>query len=315
MKLEDIGFLEVLDSRIDNFARGKISYAEWIITGACNFSCPYCNKLEVEETDYKYVIDNLHSMQCKYLHITGGEPTVKHNLVEIISYAKSKGIRVGISTNGSKSLDYYKELIKAGIELFSISLDVHQKEMNSKFCNVHGVFDLVASNIKGLSKLSYVTVGTVLNEDNIDYCNKIFNYISGLGAADIRIGTATQYNKMVKFNLSKYLLNRHKILKYRVENYNNGLNMRGSNLCKSNKCYLVLDDLTIKGKEYYPCAVYAREGGKPIGIFGPENEVERLKWFQNHDSHMDPICKKYCMDFKCRFNEKAAEKLEKEITL
>jgi hypothetical protein len=148
-----------------------------------------------------------------------------------------------------------------------------------------------------------LNVGVVLNNDNIEYCKDILSFVSDLGVADIRIMTATSYNKIVKLELPDEILNKHPILRYRVNNFNNGLNMRGSQLSKCNKCYLVWDDITLVGNNHFPCAVYAREKGAPIGKVSENLKEERMNWFKNHDSFKDEICLKYCMDFKCRFNK------------
>ena len=310
-KLEDIGFLEVIDDRAKNIKSGKISYCEWIITSNCNFNCPYCNRLEPRQVpdlsldQIKDYINILASMDCKYVHLTGGEVTIRKDLVNIIQALKTAGIRVGLSTNGSRSLSYYQNLIDNGLELISISLDVHQKDLNKKFTMVSdNVFDTVVNNIRELSKRVYVNVGVVFNDDNIDLYKDILSFISNLGANDIRIMTSTKYNKVVNLDVPKELLDKHPILKFRVENFNAGRNMRGSDLAETSKCHLVRDDLTIFGEDYYPCAVYIREKGNPIGKFSKDNVKEREDWFSNHDSHKDPICQKFCMDFKCRFNDK-----------
>jgi len=112
--------------------------------------------------------------------------------------------------------------------------------------------------------------------------------------------TATQCSWVRKFELSEELLNKHLILKFRVQNFNAGLNMRGSH---TSNCYLVLDDVTLVRDYHYPCAVYAREGGEPLGKITSNFKEERLQRFKRHDSHKDPICQKFCMDFKCRFND------------
>lgn len=89
--------------------------------------------------------------------------------------------------------------------------------------------------------------------------------------------------------------------------FNAGLNMRGSALSATSKCHLVRDDITIFGTDFYPCAVQAREKGMPIGKFGTDNVILREKWFVEHDSHEDMICKKFCMDFKCMFNDRVEQ--------
>lgn len=72
----------------------------------CNFNCPFCNRADVlsfkpeflmsmKELKKDLVFDNL--------FITGGEPTLqKDALVELCRFAKSKGAKVGLDTNGSR---------------------------------------------------------------------------------------------------------------------------------------------------------------------------------------------------------------------
>jgi MoaA/NifB/PqqE/SkfB family radical SAM enzyme len=308
LKLEDIGFLEIIEERAKGIGGGKISYCEWIITSNCNFGCPYCNRLENKDLGIEKIgkiIETLRDNGCKYIHLTGGEPTTRGDLLEIIGKIREAGIRVGISTNGSKDLEYYKDLVDRGVELFSISLDVHRGDMNKKFTMVGNIFDVVVGNIRELSKLVYVNVGIVFNDNNIGEYREIIKYISDLGVGDIRIMTATQYNKVGRYEIGEDILGKHPILRYRVENFNNGRNMRGSGLAKTGKCHLVRDDITIYGEEYYSCAVYVREGGRAIGnIF---EGIDREGWFRGHDSHGDEICREYCMDFKCRFNDRVEE--------
>jgi molybdenum cofactor biosynthesis enzyme MoaA len=90
MKLEDIGFLEVVEERAKRIRPGKISYCEWFITSGCNFNCPYCNRLEprhIEDPtieEVKGIVRVLSDMECKYVHLTGGEPTTRGDLLDII---------------------------------------------------------------------------------------------------------------------------------------------------------------------------------------------------------------------------------------
>lgn len=310
-KLDSIGFLEMTEDRIRNAnINGNLSYCEFIITPKCNFNCPYCNKFkgelarELSLEEIKNILDILEKHGLDYLHLTGGEPTVRKDILEIAEYAKSKNMRIGMSTNGSANLDTYLQLVKLGVELFSISLDTDCNEFNKKFTGVDNIFDIVVNNIKTLSKLVYVNVGTVLSNDNIKSANDILKFISDLNIADIKLGTATQYNQMIKLDIEKEILEKHPILKYRVDNFNSGRNMRSLNNTNCNKCFLALDDISIVGNYHYPCAVYAREKGKPIGKMDGNIKEERLQWLRIHNTLEDPICKEYCMDFKCDFNDK-----------
>lgn len=313
-KTDNIGFLEVTDKRIESVnINSKLNYCEFIITSNCNFNCPYCNKFTGEMSknlslpEIKEILDLLASFNLDYLHLTGGEPTVRTDILDIVKYATSKNMRVGMSTNGSADLDLYKKLITAGVELFSISLDTNNKEFNKLFTGVENIFTNVVNNIRELSKLVYVNIGTVLMDKNIENANEIISFISSLGVADIKLGTSTHYNKLIKLNIDEKILEKHPILKYRIRNFNTGRNMRGLNSCDADKCYMALDDVSIVGKYHFPCAVYAREKGAPIGIVSKNLKKERLNWIKSHNPLEDEICRKYCMDFKCDFNKKFAE--------
>jgi wyosine [tRNA(Phe)-imidazoG37] synthetase (radical SAM superfamily) len=80
------------------------------LTSACNFSCPYCvdsrlinagKSLTVEEV--KKTIETLHSHGLRsVILIGGGEPTLHKDFEEIVRTLKSKGLQIGIVTNGSR---------------------------------------------------------------------------------------------------------------------------------------------------------------------------------------------------------------------
>ncbi|MBU0847094.1 hypothetical protein KKH23_07860, partial [Patescibacteria group bacterium] len=97
-------------------------------------------------------------------------------------------------------------------------------------------------------------------------------------------------------SLDSKILDRHPILKYRVNNFRNNRNVRGIKEDDSQLCYLVLDDMAIAGDYHFPCIIYMREGGDPIGRVSPKMRVERYKWFMNHETHRDPICRENCLD-------------------
>lgn len=57
---------------------------------------------------------------------------------------------------------------------------------------------------------------------------------------------------------------------------------------------------------HYPCIIYMREGGKAIGKVGDNMRAERKAWYENHDTHCDPICKKNCLDVCTEYNTRFA---------
>jgi MoaA/NifB/PqqE/SkfB family radical SAM enzyme len=313
MKLEEIGFYSLSDERAKNASlTSQMKRCEMIITEYCNFKCPYCRGLKSEiygnrkhkQLSLEEVKQNIdywcEGEPLENIRFSGGEPTLHPNIKEIVKYSKEKGIkRIAISTNGSNKTELYKELIELGVNDVSVSLDACCAEDGDKMSGgVKGSWDIVVNNIKEISKLTYVTVGVVLNELNIDSCVDTIRFAHQLGVSDIRIISSAQNNSMIKGldKVEKEILDCHPILKYRINNFLQGLNVRGIKDTDSHKCALMLDDSVIAGSWVFNCVIHMREGGKPICKVGPNMRKERYDFMQTFDTHKDPICKKNCLD-------------------
>jgi molybdenum cofactor biosynthesis enzyme MoaA len=260
------------------------------------------------------IINQWADQGLKNIRFSGGEPTLHKGLAEMVRQAKERGIeRIAISTNGSNKLDLYKELIEAGVNDFSISLDACCGAFGDKMAGVAGYFDTVKSNIAELSKITYVTVGIVVTPDNVSQLKEIVDFADGLGVNDIRIVPAAQWDDVTNVfsSINDELLEKHPILKYRVQNMKNGRGVRGLTDSDEHRCHLIKDDMAICGNFHFPCIIYMREQGKPIGVVGPNMRQERKEWSENHNTYDDPICKKNCLDVCIDFNNRCA-KLKKQ---
>jgi len=245
------------------------------------------------------------------IRYSGGEPTLHRNIREIIAYTKFSGVkRIAISTNGSNKIELYRELIELGVNDISISLDACCAEDGDKMAGgIKGSWDVVIDNIRELSKLTYVTVGVVLTPDNVQGTIDTVYFADSLGVADIRVIPSAQWNGKLEAlgQLDLAVLDRHPILKYRVENFKNGLHVRGIKETDSARCGLVLDDSVIAGDYHFPCVIYMREQGNPIGKVGPDMRRKRRLWSESHDCYADPICQKNCLDICIDYNNKYRE--------
>ena len=313
--LDNIGFYTLTNKRAKNSnSQSNLMRCEILLTPKCNLHCPYCRGLNKKELPLPYVqyilklcIDN----GLQNIRFSGGEPTLYPYLKSIIKGCRNAGIkRIAISTNGTQDLYFYKELVDLGVNDFSISLDGGCCSISNNMMGIENnkkeIFNKVSKNIQYLSWYNYVTVGTVFNEDNIQDAYKTILYIDNLNPSDIRIISSAQYNKALNNlkDIPEEVLNRHPILKYRVNNFRDGRNVRGINNYDTNKCYLVRDDMAVAGRYHYPCIIYLREGGEPIGIFDDNFREQREEWFRNHNTHKDKICKNNCLDVCIDYNNK-----------
>lgn len=320
-KLEKIGFYSMYDERAKNASsKSQMKRCELIITEYCNFKCPYCRGLsptiygdrrikQLSLSEIKKYID----LWCKdipleCIRFSGGEPSLHKDIEKIVAYSKKKGIKkIAISTNGSNKISLYKRLIKQGINDFSISLDACCADDGDKMAgDVKGAWNIVVRNIEILSKLTYVSVGVVLTPENINKTIDTINFAHNLGVSDIRVISAAQWNKPIVAlkKVKKSILNQHPILKYRVNNFINGRNVRGLKKGDSKRCAIVLDDSIIAGDYHFPCVIYMREKGNPIGKVSENMREERLEWFKKHKCFKDKICKNNCLDVCIDYNNK-----------
>jgi 7,8-dihydro-6-hydroxymethylpterin dimethyltransferase len=96
------------------------------LTYRCNLHCPVCyakaNEVKIEDFKFK---DLEKTKDFRSVFLTGGEPTIRQDLHEIISYLKESGKKVLMFSNGLKlsNFKYAKKLKKAGLDCVFVQFD------------------------------------------------------------------------------------------------------------------------------------------------------------------------------------------------
>lgn len=318
MKLEDIGFYTLEDYRAENTSiDSPLWRCELILTDKCNFKCPYCREMSsackgsLTLNQAEDIVDLWAKNGLKNIRFSGGEPTLWNGLLQLVKYTYQKESinRIAISTNGSADFSYYRMLFDAGVNDFSISLDACCSSTGDKMAGVSGQWKKVIRNIRRLSELTYVTVGIVLTPKNITEGINTIMLADSLGVSDIRIISSAQFNGELKEFIAtkKEVVECYPILKYRINNLIQHKNVRGVSIPDIYKCHLVKDDMCIAGDSHYPCIIYFREGGEPIGSVSRNMRQERVEWFNTHNSYIDTICRENCLDVCIDYNNRANE--------
>lgn len=147
--------------------------AIWEITHECNYNCSYCifscnnKKIEGELTTLEcyHIIDELVLNNFKHLKITGGEPFIRKDIIDILKYASERLI-TDISTNASLITKEKVELLnKLKLKMIHVSLDGEKLEHE----RVRGK-NTYEKTIRGLDALrdsiNKVRIGSVIHLDN-----------------------------------------------------------------------------------------------------------------------------------------------------
>lgn len=316
MSLEDIGFYTLSDNRAKNASfKSDLQRCELILTDRCNFRCAYCRGIkkdlqgDLTIDEAKRVVDLWTDANLHNIRFSGGEPTVWNGLLELVKYTKNKRCieRIALSTNGSASLEMYRELHSVGVNDFSISLDACCAMTADAMAGTNSKFEHICEVIRELSKLTYVTVGVVIDNRNEQELASIIAYATGLGVKDIRIIPSAQYNRRLNIDVKTA----YKILNYRLNNLRSGRHVRGLQVKDCGKCHLVKDDMAILHGNHFPCIIYMREQGEAIGSINGKNiqqiRNERRIWFESNNTHEDKICKRNCLDVCIDYNNKVEE--------
>ncbi len=176
---------------IDPFKR-KISYVRVSVTDRCDFRCTYCmsedmdflpkkDVLSLEELDR--LCNTFIDLGVKKLRITGGEPLVRKNIMQLFSNLGKKlgqGLEeLTLTTNGSQLDRYAKDLFDNGVRRINISLDSLEKNKFKKITRI-GDLDKVINGIMVAKKAGLkIKINTVALKEIND--NEILNLVNWCG--------------------------------------------------------------------------------------------------------------------------------------
>jgi len=176
---------------IDPFKR-KISYVRVSVTDRCDFRCTYCMSEDMEFLPKKDVLsleeldrlcNTFIDLGVKKLRITGGEPLVRKNIMQLFSNLGKKlgqGLEeLTLTTNGSQLDRYAKDLFDNGVRRINVSLDSLDKDKFKKITRI-GDLDKVVSGIMAAKKAGLkIKINTVALKEIND--NEILNLVNWCG--------------------------------------------------------------------------------------------------------------------------------------
>jgi cyclic pyranopterin phosphate synthase len=110
----------------------RITYLRLSLTDRCNLRCSYCNPGPetplgdaLDRTAIRRLVSVLAGMGIRRVRLTGGEPTLRRDLVEVVEDLRdTPGIEeVALTTNGQRLEELAVPLRRAGLRQLNVSLD------------------------------------------------------------------------------------------------------------------------------------------------------------------------------------------------
>lgn len=165
---------------LDKYNR-RINYMRISVTDRCNLRCVYCmpaegikliSHEEILSFDEIYEVAKVAvSMGVDKIRITGGEPLVRKNIVELVRMVASlDGVKdMGMTTNGIYLPKYAQQLADAGLHRVNISLDTMDPVKYNKITRL-GDINQVFEGIEAAKKagLNPVKINCVIQQSQME---------------------------------------------------------------------------------------------------------------------------------------------------
>ena len=121
----------------------------WNTTNACNMYCDHCYRdagckaeEELSTAEAKTLLEQIARAGFKIMIFSGGEPLMRPDIVELVAYAASLGLRPVFGTNGTLiTLEMAQKLKAAGAMGMGISLDSMDREKHNAFRKFPGAWE------------------------------------------------------------------------------------------------------------------------------------------------------------------------------
>lgn len=162
----------------------------WNITRRCNLRCVHCyidagepDAYELSTREALDVVDQMAEVGVPLILFTGGEPLVRKDFFEIAAYARDRGIKLVLSTNGTLiTPEVAKALREVGFVYVGVSLDSVGEDFHDSFRGVRGAFAAALAGIKNAMAAGLdVGLRFVITAKNIHEVGSYVDFAASLG--------------------------------------------------------------------------------------------------------------------------------------
>lgn len=164
----------------------------WETTRACDLACVHCRASansdpspdELDHREALRLIDEVRQIGTPILIFSGGDCLKRKDLPELISYAKSLGLRTGAIPAVTPALtgDRLNELKDAGLDQIAFSLDAANAKDHDAFRRVEGVFERTLECIEKANQMGLRTqLNSLINIHNENQLDGLFDIVDLVG--------------------------------------------------------------------------------------------------------------------------------------
>ena len=170
----------------------RLQLVAWELTRSCNLFCAHCRGSATPDT-YHYelttvecfrLVDQILEVGRPIIILTGGEPLIRPDVLEIARYASNRGLRVVMGTNGTLiTEEIASQLKEVPVSRLGISLDFPVAELQDDFRGQAGAFDAVMKGIANAQRVGVdIQINSTITRLNVDYLDELLALALEVGA-------------------------------------------------------------------------------------------------------------------------------------
>jgi pyruvate-formate lyase-activating enzyme len=320
------------------------------LTDRCNLACAYCKAARPppaagpsrggdpghlhDLASFTRLLEAHAGTPLRHVHFTGGEPTLVPGLPGLLRLARRHGVeRLSLTSNGAGPPGRFLALVDAGLDELRLSLDAADPVQGEALTGRRGAWAASVATLAALARARragarfHLVVNTVVGAANRADLPRLVRFLLGFGPDDVKLITDVDgRDSLADFpGLGRVrgalaaLLEEHPpwalpLLRLKLATVFApdaiGLGDQRPPPGRRWRCLIPLTERTVDGRAYYPCSVYRREGGRPLGPLADAPELQRersARFVEEADCLADPICRRYCLHCTRTFNARANE--------
>jgi radical SAM protein with 4Fe4S-binding SPASM domain len=168
--------------------------SEIALTYRCQNRCSFCYASapdrgplvpEMSTEQVRHIIDIIvDDARVPTVSFTGGEPTLRTDLPDLVAYAKSRRLRTNLITNGIRcgERSYTQRLAEAGLDSAQVSLEAADPVIHDRIVGRPGAWQRTVQGIHNLKAVDiHVHTNTTINRLNQEHLLPLIDYLAELG--------------------------------------------------------------------------------------------------------------------------------------
>jgi len=300
-------------------------------TSRCNSKCIMCD-LPNRPVEYEFTTADFRNMLWQFIELgvtgisfTGGEPTLREDIHELLSLSRAAGLDTILVTNGLTLDRHIKNIIELDLNTVNVSLESADPAVHDRVRGIPGAFIKTTDNVKALIRAirgkkaqTEIVISTVIGPDNLnrEKIDNLLEYVDSLGIGRVVFCPVHDFDCREKkvgigamdlnFDLSGHLLNhsRRSIIDNSdlyLSRLNEVINTRHPPIgCVAGYTTLFIDwEMNI-----YPCKAYLEIGTPLFNLKESDRDLKDI-WYSetfNEFRRFCPTCSKCFLSVNREFD-------------